>query len=84
MVLCFCTVLHCIVLHRTVDVQTVGGVPATQTAGVLEVGVCKERTYRINIIIVLINLIRHFARWLGQFVSMAVALGQAVWALLRV
>jgi hypothetical protein len=29
-----------------VDVQTIGVVPATQTAGVLDVGVCKERTYR--------------------------------------
>jgi hypothetical protein len=28
------------------DVQTIGDVPATQTAGVVEVGVCKERTYR--------------------------------------
>jgi hypothetical protein len=30
----------------TVDVQTIGDVPATQTAGVVGVGVCKERTYR--------------------------------------
>ena len=30
----------------TLDVQTNGDVLATQTAGVLEVGVCKERTYR--------------------------------------
>lgn len=30
---------------HTVDVQTIGDIPATQTAGVLEVGVCKERTY---------------------------------------
>jgi hypothetical protein len=29
-----------------VDVQTIGVVPATQTAGVVDVGVCKERTYR--------------------------------------
>jgi hypothetical protein len=32
--------------RSSLDVQTIGNVPATQTAGVLEVGVCKERTYR--------------------------------------
>ena len=33
-------------IYIYVDVQTIGVEPATQTAGVLDVGVCKERTYR--------------------------------------
>jgi hypothetical protein len=33
-------------ISTIMDVQIIGDVPATQAAGVLKVGVCKERTYR--------------------------------------
>jgi hypothetical protein len=35
-------------VRPTMDVQTIGDVPATQTAGVVEVGVCKKRTYSVK------------------------------------
>jgi hypothetical protein len=50
-----------------VDVQTIEDVPATQTAGVLEVGVCKERTYRHNLHILGRCI---FARWIRSLLHL--------------